>query len=127
MAFLELNPIPSKIIINNTLIERFNSFNYLGYKSSCAAEENWQSEISKFVKIAGVGLINNILNPHKFSDIGYMVGNVRKHCSTSVDLWQRGMDNNQKNWQEKTNVCLNEVWEELRDAQCSNTEKIKIY
>ncbi|KAJ4439022.1 hypothetical protein ANN_14978 [Periplaneta americana] len=61
MAFSGENPIPSKIMINNTLIERVNSFNYLGYNLSYITDEDMSNKISKFIKITGV--INAVFKP----------------------------------------------------------------
>ena len=61
MAFKGKYPIPSKICINNTLIERVNSFNYLGYQMSFGADEDMANKISKYIKVTGV--INQMFKP----------------------------------------------------------------
>ncbi|KAJ4442157.1 hypothetical protein ANN_12023 [Periplaneta americana] len=53
MAFSGENSIPSKIMINNTLIERVNSFNYLGCNLSYITDEDMSNKIS-------TGIINTV-------------------------------------------------------------------
>lgn len=72
MAFSGENPIPSKIMINNTLIERVNSFNYLGYNLSYITDEDMSNKISKFIKITGV--INTV----------FKTSHVQKHTRLKV-------------------------------------------
>jgi hypothetical protein len=38
MAFCGKEPVPSKICLNNNILERVNEFKYLGYKSSFVGE-----------------------------------------------------------------------------------------
>jgi hypothetical protein len=61
MEFLGKEPIRSKICIENTLIERVNSFNYLGYNLSYTDDKDMAIKISKFVKVTGV--INQVFKP----------------------------------------------------------------
>jgi hypothetical protein len=59
MAFCGKEPIPSKICVNNKVLERVNEFNYLCYKLSLVGELDLQGKISKYYK--SMGIINNIL------------------------------------------------------------------
>jgi hypothetical protein len=61
MAFCGKEPVPSKICLNNKILERVNKFNYLGYKLSFVGELNLPGKISKYSKT--MGFINNVLKP----------------------------------------------------------------
>jgi hypothetical protein len=61
MAFCGKEPVPSKICLNNKILERVNEFKYLGYKSSFVGELDLPGKISKHSKT--MGIINNILKP----------------------------------------------------------------
>ena len=52
---------PSKICINNKLLERVNAFNYLGYKLSFIEEIDIPEKIIKFNRT--MGIINKVLKP----------------------------------------------------------------
>jgi hypothetical protein len=56
-----IGPIPSKICLNNKILERINEFNYLGYKLSFMGELDLPGKISKYSKT--MGIINNVLKP----------------------------------------------------------------
>jgi hypothetical protein len=47
MAFCGKEPVPSKICLNNKILERVNEFNYLGYKLSFMGELDLPEKISK--------------------------------------------------------------------------------
>jgi hypothetical protein len=61
MAFCGKEPVPSKICLNNKILERVNEFNYLGHKLSFMGELDLHGKISKYSKI--IGIINNVLKP----------------------------------------------------------------
>jgi hypothetical protein len=61
MAFCGKEPVPSKICLNNKILERVNKFNYLGYKLSFVGELDLPGKISKDSK--NMGIINNVLKP----------------------------------------------------------------
>jgi hypothetical protein len=60
-AFCGTEPVPSKICLNNKILERVNEFKYLGYKLSFVGELDLPGKISKYSKT--MGIINNILKP----------------------------------------------------------------
>jgi hypothetical protein len=61
MAFYGKEPVPSKLCLNNNILERVNEFNYLGYKLSFVGELDLTGKISKYSKT--MGMINNVLKP----------------------------------------------------------------
>jgi hypothetical protein len=61
ISFLGKESIRSKICIENTLIERVNSFNYLSYNLSYSDAKDMAIKISKFVKFTGA--INQVFKP----------------------------------------------------------------
>jgi hypothetical protein len=63
MAFLEQQPVRSKIVIENKILEQVNMFNYLGCHVSYEVEKDIQDKITKFLKI--LGSLNNVLKPNQ--------------------------------------------------------------
>jgi hypothetical protein len=63
MAFRGRDPIRSKIVINNKIIEQVNTFSYLGYLPSYETEKDITLKLSKFLQITGI--INQVLKPSK--------------------------------------------------------------
>jgi hypothetical protein len=63
MTFRGRDPIRSKIVINNKIIEQVNTFNYLGCLLSYETEKDITSKFSKFLQITGI--INQFLKPSK--------------------------------------------------------------
>jgi hypothetical protein len=61
MAFSGKYPVRTKICINNKMLEKVNTFNYLGCTLSYEGEKNMPSKISKFVKT--IGVINQVFKP----------------------------------------------------------------
>jgi hypothetical protein len=61
-AFLGQQPVRSKIVIENKILEQVNTFNYLGCHVSYEGEDI-QDKITKFLKI--LGLLNNVLKPNQ--------------------------------------------------------------
>jgi hypothetical protein len=61
IIFCGKEPVPSKICLNNKILERVNEFNYLCYKLSFVGELNLPGKISKYSKT--MGIINNVLKP----------------------------------------------------------------
>jgi hypothetical protein len=61
MAFRVMEPIRSKIFINNKTLIKPNTFNYLGYNISYEGEKDLNIKAANFVKI--LGIINQIFNP----------------------------------------------------------------
>jgi hypothetical protein len=55
MAFRGMEPLRSKICINN------NAFNYLGYNTSYEGEKDLNIKAANFVKV--LGIINQIFKP----------------------------------------------------------------
>ena len=58
MAFEGPDPIKSKIVIDNKIIEQVNTFNYLG-NLSYEGEKDISNKLNNFTKITGV--INNVV------------------------------------------------------------------
>jgi phage major head subunit gpT-like protein len=50
MAFLGQQPVHSKIVIENKILEQVNTFNYLGCHVSYEGEKDIQDIITKFLK-----------------------------------------------------------------------------
>ena len=61
MAFCGKYPAPSKICVNNKLLERLNIITYLGYKLSFLENLDISEKILKFNK--SMGVINRVLKP----------------------------------------------------------------
>lgn len=62
LAFRGKDPIPSKICINNTILERVTCFNYLGYSLSLTEDADISNKVAKFLNI--IGTINSVLKPN---------------------------------------------------------------
>ena len=62
MAFCGKDPVPSKICLDNKILERVNQFSYLGYRLSFMEKLDISDKIIKFNK--SVGIINNIMKPN---------------------------------------------------------------
>jgi hypothetical protein len=61
MAFRGLEPIRSKIRINNKTLRQQNTFNYFGYNVSCEAKKDLNIKAAKFFKV--LEIINQIFKP----------------------------------------------------------------
>jgi hypothetical protein len=59
MAFKGIEPIRSKIAIDNMILEQVNTFTYLGCNISCQEEKDMHSKLKKFLQI--LRLLNNTL------------------------------------------------------------------
>jgi hypothetical protein len=53
MAFCGKEPVPSKICLNNKILERANEFNYLGYKLSFVGELDLRGKKIKILQNHG--------------------------------------------------------------------------
>jgi hypothetical protein len=62
MAFKGTEPIRSKIVIKNMILEQVKIFTYLGCNISYQNETDIHSKITKFLQI--LGLLNNTLKPN---------------------------------------------------------------
>jgi hypothetical protein len=60
-----MEPIRSKIRINNKTLKQQNTFNYLGYNISYEGEKDLNIKAENFVKV--LGIINQIFNSSLFS------------------------------------------------------------
>ena len=58
MEFKERDPVRTKIVIDNKIIEQVNSFNYLGNMISYKKELDIDNKLHKYLKITGI--INNV-------------------------------------------------------------------
>ena len=63
MTFKERDPVSSKIITGNKIIEQVNSFNYLGNLISYDKKVDIDKKLSNYLKITGI--INSLFRPHK--------------------------------------------------------------
>jgi transposase len=88
IAFKGRDPIKSKIVINNEIIQ-VNTFNYLGNLISYEKEKDIDNKITKYLKITG--LINNTFKPNKVKK-RYTNKTVYYIGSSSITIWQRNMD-----------------------------------
>jgi hypothetical protein len=65
MAFRGMEPIRSKICINNKTLKQQNTFNYVGYNISYEGEKDLNIKAANFVKV--LGIINQIFKPSLIS------------------------------------------------------------
>jgi hypothetical protein len=63
MAFKEQDPIRSKIVTDNKIIEQVNSFSYSGNLISYENEMDIDNKLNNYLKITGI--INNVFPPKK--------------------------------------------------------------
>ena len=64
MAFKGRDPVRTKIVIDNKIIEQVNSFNYLGNMISYERELDIDNKLNNYLKI--IGILNNVFRPQKF-------------------------------------------------------------
>ena len=63
MAFKGRDPVRTKIVIDNIIIEQVNLFNYLGNLISYEGELDIDNKLNNFLKITGI--LNNVFRPQK--------------------------------------------------------------
>jgi hypothetical protein len=63
MAFKGRDPIRSKIVIENKILEQVNSFNYVGNLISYENEVDIDNKLNNYLRITGI--INNVLDQRK--------------------------------------------------------------
>ena len=63
MAFKGRDPVRTKIVIDNKIIEQINTFNYLENTISYEKELYIDNKLHNYLKITGV--INNVFRPQK--------------------------------------------------------------
>jgi len=63
MAFKGRDPVRTKFVIDNKIIEQVNSFNYLGNMISYKKELDTDNKLRNYLKITGI--INNVFRPQK--------------------------------------------------------------
>jgi len=63
MAFRGRDPVRTKIVIDNKIIEQVNSFNYLGSMISYEKELDIDNKLHNYLKITGI--LNNVLGHKK--------------------------------------------------------------
>jgi hypothetical protein len=61
MSFKGRDPVRTKIVIDNKIIEKVNSFNYLGNMISYRKELDIDNKLHNCLKITGI--LNNVLRP----------------------------------------------------------------
>jgi purine-nucleoside phosphorylase len=65
MAFKGGDPVRTKIVIENKIIEQVNLFNYLGNMISYEGELDIGNKLNNFLNIAGI--LNDVFRPQKNS------------------------------------------------------------
>jgi len=63
MAFKGQDPVRTKIVIDNKIIEQVNAFNYSGNMISYEKEMDIDNKLHNYLKITGI--INNVFRPQK--------------------------------------------------------------
>jgi len=63
MSFERRDPVRTKIVIDNKIIEQVNSFNYLGKMISYEKELDIDNKLHNCLKITGI--LNNVFSPKK--------------------------------------------------------------
>ena len=63
MAFKGWDPVRTKIVVDNKIIEQINLFNYLGNMISYEGELDTDNKLNHFLKITGI--LNNVFRPQK--------------------------------------------------------------
>jgi len=63
MIFKGRNPVRTKMVVDNKIIEQVNLFNCLGSVKSCEGELDTVNKLNKFLKITGI--LNNVFRPQK--------------------------------------------------------------
>jgi len=63
MAFKGRDPVRTKIVIDNKIMEQVNSFNYLGNVISYEKELDIDNTLHNYLKITGI--LNNVFRPQK--------------------------------------------------------------
>ena len=63
MAFRGRDPVKTKIVIDNKIIEQVNLFNYLGNMISYKKELDIDNKLQNYLKITGI--LNNVFRPQK--------------------------------------------------------------
>jgi len=63
MAFKRRDPVRTKIVIDNKIMEQVNLFNYLGNMIYYEGELDIDNKLNNFLKITGV--LNNVFRPQK--------------------------------------------------------------
>ena len=63
MAFKGRDPVRTKIVIDNKIVEKVNSFNYLGNMTSYKKELDIDNKLHNYFKITGI--LNNVFRPQK--------------------------------------------------------------
>ena len=63
MAFKGRDPVRTKIVIDHIIIEKVNSFNYLGNMISYEKELDIDNKLHDYLKIKGI--LNNVFRPQK--------------------------------------------------------------
>jgi hypothetical protein len=63
MAFRGRDPVRTKIVIDNKIIEQVNSFNYIGNMISYEKELDIDNKLHNYLKITGI--LNNVFRPQK--------------------------------------------------------------
>ena len=63
MSFKGQDPVRTKIVIDNKIIEQVNLFNYLGNMISYEKELDIDKKLHNYLKITGI--LNNMFKPQK--------------------------------------------------------------
>jgi len=63
MAFKGRDPVRTKIVIDNKIIEQVNTYNYLGIMISYEKEMDIDNKLHNYLKITGIKI--NVFRPQK--------------------------------------------------------------
>jgi hypothetical protein len=90
MAFKGRDPVRTKIVIDNKIIEQVNSFNYLGNMISYKRELDIEKKLNNYLKITGI--LNNVFRPQKALKKTRIKLYNALAGTPSVVIWQRNWD-----------------------------------
>ena len=89
MAFKGRDPLRTKIVIDNKIIEKVNSFNNLGNMISYEKELDIDNRLHNYLKITGI--LNNVFRPQK-KPLRKQDKIIQYNSSPSFVIWQRNLD-----------------------------------
>ena len=89
MAFKRRDPVRTKIVIDNKIIEHVNAYNYLGNMISYEKEQDIDNRLHNYLKI--IGILNNVFRPQK-KPLRKQDKIIQYNSSPSFVIWQRNLD-----------------------------------
>jgi len=88
MAFKGRDPVRTKIVIGNKIIEKVKFFNYLGDMISYEKEFDIDNKLHKYLKITGI--LNNVFRPQKTQENNNKI--IQYTSPPSFIIWQGNLD-----------------------------------